>query len=107
MSLLGAQQNNVLPSLLQELSLSQPATLGKINFAAQSLPTKSYRWVKEMQEIGEYYTEAGYPEGGEMFEGIAKLFERTDREKEGDGSAGEVLNKAAELARGLMKEGEK
>lgn len=50
-----------------------------------------------MQEIGAYYTEAGVPEGGELFEGMAKLFERTDKEK--DGNAGEVLKRAAQLAK--------
>lgn len=49
-----------------------------------------------MQEIGAYYTEAGVPEGGELFEGLAKLYERTDVEK--DGNAGDVLRKAARIA---------
>lgn len=52
-----------------------------------------------MQEIGSYYTEAGIPEGGELFEGMAKLFDRTDREK--DGNAGEVLKRAAQLVKEL------
>lgn len=60
-----------------------------------------------MREIGAFYTEAGLPEGGELFEGLAKLFERMDREK-GEGSrAGDVLREARVLVGEMEKEGEK
>lgn len=55
-----------------------------------------------MREIGQYYTEAGVPEGGEVFEGIAKVFDRTDKEQ--DGEAGNVLREAARLAKSHRKE---
>lgn len=92
----------MLPELLEELAISNRQALPKIENAAVTLPIKSYRWVAEMQEIGAYYTEAGVPEGGEVFEGIAKVFDRTDKEK--DGKAGDVLREAARLAKGHRKE---
>lgn len=94
----GASSNDVLPELLEELAISNTQALQKVQGAASSLPTKSYRWVAEMQEIGAYYAAAGVPEGEELFEGMAKLFGRTDMEKEGDTGAGEVLRKAAKIA---------
>lgn len=55
-----------------------------------------------MQEIASYFTAAGVPEGGEMFEGISNLFQRTDKEKEG--KVGNTLKEASELAGELLSE---
>jgi len=100
-SVLGAAHNNVLPDLLAELAISQPRTLGTIHGAASSLPLKSYRWVGEMEEIASYLGGAGISEGSEVFRGIANVFVRTDREK--DGVAAAVLNDASKQAGELLQ----
>ncbi|KAF8317149.1 6-phosphogluconate dehydrogenase C-terminal domain-like protein [Clavulina sp. PMI_390] len=108
LSMMGANSNSVLQPLLAEISHSNTAAFSKVPQAASALPTKSYRWVAEMQEIGAYFAEAGVPEGQELFEGMAKLFDRTDKEKDGsleEKGAGGVLREAARLAKVEQEKG--
>ncbi|KAF8317150.1 6-phosphogluconate dehydrogenase C-terminal domain-like protein [Clavulina sp. PMI_390] len=102
LSMLGANANSVLPPLLAEISQTNKDAFAWVPFAAAELPKRSYRWVAEMQQIGSYYAEVGVPEGKELFEGIAKLYERTDREKDDSleqRGAGGVMREAARLAK--------
>lgn len=54
-----------------------------------------------MEEIASYLADSGIIEGDDVFRSIAKVFERTDREK--DGRAGQVLSEASRAAGELIE----
>ncbi|TFK44493.1 6-phosphogluconate dehydrogenase C-terminal domain-like protein [Crucibulum laeve] len=72
-------------ALLHELRASQPALLERITRTVPPMLPKAYRWVGEMQEIAAF---VGNGEG-EIYEGIAKTYERIERGLQDD-SNGDV-----------------
>jgi hypothetical protein len=72
--MLGAMRAGVAPALRQELRESQPA-LGA--YLARQIPNmyhKAYRWVAEMEEIGEHLGLAE-PGARKIYRGMARLYE--------------------------------
>jgi L-threonate 2-dehydrogenase len=72
--ILGAMQAGVAPALRAEWASSQPA-LGE--FLRRQIPNmyrKAYRWVAEMEEIGDYLGETE-PGAREIYRGMARLYE--------------------------------
>lgn len=56
---------------------------------------KAYRWVGEMEEIGEF---VGGKEGG-IYGGLARIYERVEKSLDGDQADVEVLREFVEDAR--------
>lgn len=82
-------------ALIHELNASQPQVLGRLVKAVPGMIPKAYRWVGEMREISGFVGEGE----GEIYEGIAKLYERVERSLAGDGKDVEVLNSVVEKAK--------
>ena len=70
--LLAAQQQGVLPELLDELSFSQSGALSAMRNRIPRLPADSGRWVGEMEEIAATFAGAGVPSG--FHKGAAEIF---------------------------------
>lgn len=66
------------------------------------LRTKAYRFVGEFEEMGQYLSESGVKEGAEAYIGMSKVFQRVDREK--DGEEGTALWSAANTGKRLLEE---
>jgi L-threonate 2-dehydrogenase len=81
-----ATRNGLAAELRAELTRSQPEMLGWLGPRVPGMFPKAYRWVAEMEEIAQYLGDAG--RGAEIYDGIARLYERiaADRESEGDGA---------------------
>ena len=73
--ILGAMRAGVAPALRQELAESQPALR---DFLARQIPNvyrKAYRWVAEMEEIGDHLGATADPGARDIYRGMARLFE--------------------------------
>jgi len=78
--ILGAMRAGVAPAVRKEFADSQPALAG---YLARQLPNmyhKAYRWVAEMEEIGEHLGEAE-PAAREIYRGMARLYEHLGPEQ--------------------------
>ncbi len=78
-SILAAQRAGVGDALFAELSQSRPDILAYLSRSVPDMVPKAYRWVAEMEEIGDYT--GGAEE--EMFDGMAGLYERLAHDAEG------------------------
>jgi hypothetical protein len=81
-------------ALMKELSISQPALMGRlIHTVPEGIP-KAYRFVAEMEGLAEFVG------GGEadIFKGFAKVFERVAGSLEGDRKDVETLKTGVEKA---------
>jgi putative dehydrogenase len=68
--------------LRAELAISQPQILQGAKRGIPGMFPKAYRWVAEMEEIADF---AGEDEATrQIYQGIAKLYERLARDLEGD-----------------------
>ncbi|KAI9745452.1 MAG: hypothetical protein M1818_000986 [Claussenomyces sp. TS43310] len=115
-----AEQMGVLPELKEAMSSSIPAQLERVEKGMTSMPPKAYRWVREMQEIGECHAaEGGFAgaeeersSGGNMniFAAVANVYkavaedtvlgeERTGKRKRG----GTVEDVASAMSEGLQR----
>ncbi|KAG2355727.1 6-phosphogluconate dehydrogenase C-terminal domain-like protein [Suillus spraguei] len=86
-------------ALMKELSISQPALMGRlIQTVPEGIP-KAYRFVAEMEGLAEFVG------GGEadVFKGFARVFERVAGSLEGDGADIETLRSGVEKALELQK----
>jgi L-threonate 2-dehydrogenase len=73
--ILGAMRSGVAPGLRQELAESQPHLR---DFLARQIPNvyrKAYRWVAEMEEIGDHLGATADPGARDIYRGMARLFE--------------------------------
>jgi 3-hydroxyisobutyrate dehydrogenase-like beta-hydroxyacid dehydrogenase len=70
---LAASRAGVADALHAELAASQPHLLAYLTRSVPDMFGKAYRWVAEMEEIASF---TGSKAEGEMYEGIADLFER-------------------------------
>jgi len=85
-------------ALRDELALSQPAILARLEVALPDMIPKAYRWVAEMQEI------AGFlgPDhaASQIYEGFAKWFEHLARDAKGEAVDASLLKAfAANIAK--------
>jgi putative dehydrogenase len=71
-SILAAQRAGVGEALYRELAHSRPDVLAYLTRSVPDMFPKAYRWVAEMEEIGDY---AGNAEE-KIFDGMAGLYER-------------------------------
>lgn len=71
-SILAAQRAGVGEALFKELSHSRPDVLAYLTRSVPDMFPKAYRWVAEMEEIGDYM--GGAEE--KIFDGMAGLYER-------------------------------
>jgi hypothetical protein len=81
-------------ALMKELSISQPALMGRlIHTVPEGIP-KAYRFVAEMEGLAEFVG------GGEadIFKGFSKVFERVAESLEGDREDVETLKNGVERA---------
>ncbi|KAG2127700.1 hypothetical protein DEU56DRAFT_527724 [Suillus clintonianus] len=86
-------------ALMKELSMSQPALMGRlIQTVPEGIP-KAYRFVAEMEGLAEFVG------GGEanVFKGFARVFERVSGSLEGDGADIETLRRGVEKALELQE----
>jgi 3-hydroxyisobutyrate dehydrogenase-like beta-hydroxyacid dehydrogenase len=79
---LGAARAGVAEALKRELADSQPALDGWLKRQLPKMPPKAYRWVAEMEEIAAHL--GTDTPGGEIYEGIARLYEAIARSHAGD-----------------------
>lgn len=87
-----AQQLGVLPELQAEMAGRVPTLYAAAKKSVPSMCPKAYRWVKEMEEIGETHEKDGGFEAG-LFKGVAGVYrdveesilgeEKTERRKRG------------------------
>jgi 3-hydroxyisobutyrate dehydrogenase-like beta-hydroxyacid dehydrogenase len=73
-----AKTAGVLPELQEHLKEYSPNTLALASNGLVGMPPKAYRWVDEMRQIGETFTEdGGFGHGiggGQIYEGIAEIY---------------------------------
>ncbi|KAH0827317.1 6-phosphogluconate dehydrogenase C-terminal domain-like protein [Lanmaoa asiatica] len=86
-------------ALIKELSLSQPGVLDRLVKTLPPMLPKAYRWVGEMEEIGGF---VGGKEG-DIYNGLAKIYERVEKSLDGDQTDVEVLSKFVEDAKRMQK----
>ncbi|KAF8550689.1 6-phosphogluconate dehydrogenase C-terminal domain-like protein [Imleria badia] len=82
-------------ALVKELSLSQAGVLDRLVKSVPAMLPKAYRWVGEMEEIGEF---VGGGEG-DIYRGLARIYERVEKSLGGDQVDVEVLRKFVEDAK--------
>lgn len=78
---MAASRAGVADTLHAELAASQPALLAYLTRSVPDMFGKAYRWVAEMEEIASF---TGSEAEGDMYEGIADLFERLAADNNGD-----------------------
>jgi 3-hydroxyisobutyrate dehydrogenase-like beta-hydroxyacid dehydrogenase len=89
--MLAASEAGVDGALKRELADSQPQLKALLERSVpRSLP-KAYRWVAEMEEIARFIGKPAL--GGEMFEGVARLYEAIARAHAEDGREIKTLKK--------------
>ncbi|RVX70352.1 hypothetical protein B0A52_05851 [Exophiala mesophila] len=114
-----ARTAGVLPHLQEHLAEYSPHTLALVNFGLPGMPPKAYRWVDEMRQIGETFSEEGGFShgvgGGQIYDGIADVYkfiadgtalgeERVEKRKRGT-TAEDVAESCSVVARliGLLQ----
>ncbi|GAC1341656.1 MAG: hypothetical protein NVSMB26_29860 [Beijerinckiaceae bacterium] len=78
--MLGATRAGVAEELFAELAASQPALLAWLSRQVPGMYQKAYRWVAEMEEIGDFLHKDEAARG--IFRAVAQVYERLA----GDGS---------------------
>ena len=85
-------------ALCDELALSQPAILARLEVALPDMIPKAYRWVAEMQEIAGFLG-PDHP-ASQIYEGFAKWFEHLARDAKGEAVDASLLKAfAANIAK--------
>lgn len=74
----GAQRAGLSGALRAELERSQPDLLRMLRARIPAMFPKAYRWVAEMEQIGEFLGSAA--NGSAIYEGAARLYEQTAAE---------------------------
>jgi len=82
----GARRAGLSVALRAELERSQPELLRMLCARVPAMFPKAYRWVAEMEQIGEFL--GSTEDGAAIYEGIARLYEQiaTEWEKAGESS---------------------
>jgi 3-hydroxyisobutyrate dehydrogenase-like beta-hydroxyacid dehydrogenase len=83
----GARRAGLSEALRAELERSQPELLRMLRARVPAMFPKAYRWVAEMEQIGEFL--GSTEDGAAIYAGIARLYEQiaTEWEKAGASSA--------------------
>jgi 3-hydroxyisobutyrate dehydrogenase-like beta-hydroxyacid dehydrogenase len=92
---LAAHRAGVADDLHAELMSSQPQVMGRLTGSVPDMFSKAYRWVAEMEEVASFLGERAE---GEMFDGIAELYQRLADDM--DGSKQEIAALDAFFAKG-------
>ncbi|KAA1478121.1 6-phosphogluconate dehydrogenase C-terminal domain-like protein [Dentipellis sp. KUC8613] len=87
-------------ALMRELHASQPLLLQRLTLSIPPMLPKAYRWVGEMHEISDF---VGGP-SGDVYKGMASVYERVERAVAQDGPDKQVLDKFVEDAKKLLEE---
>jgi len=82
-------------ALMRELQMSQPDLLDRLVKTVPPMLPKAYRWVGEMEEIGEF---VGGSEG-DVYRGLAKVYERIEKSIASDEEDIETLRNFVEKAK--------
>jgi L-threonate 2-dehydrogenase len=82
----GASRAGLAAALCTELERSQPELLAILRTRMTTMFPKAYRWIAEMQQIGEFL--GGPGNGSAIYEGAARLYEQISTEWEKDGGEG-------------------
>ncbi|HTZ77243.1 MAG TPA: DUF1932 domain-containing protein [Stellaceae bacterium] len=80
--MLAATQAGVADALKRELADSQPMLKAWLERSVPRMYPKAYRWVAEMEEIAAFLGDRS--RGAEIFEGVARLYDRIARSYDGD-----------------------
>lgn len=86
---LGATRAGVADALARELAESDPRLLDTLAKRIPNMLPKTYRWVDEMRQIGDFLSPD--PAGERLFAGASELFERIARDFAGQRTATESL----------------
>lgn len=81
-------------ALRDELALSQPAILARLEVALPDMIPKAYRWVAEMQEISGFLG-PDHP-ASQIYQGFARWFEHLARDAKGEAVDASLLKAFAE-----------
>lgn len=81
MMMLAATRGGTAEFLKRELRESQPELLAWLTRSVPNMYTKAYRWVAEMEEIGEFCEEDD--EAEDVFEAFAEFYERIADDQDG------------------------
>lgn len=83
--MLGASRAGCAAALREELADSQPQMLAWLTSAVSRMPPKAYRWVAEMEEIGDFLGEERAEH--DIYDAIARFYQRLARgmEKRAEG----------------------
>jgi 3-hydroxyisobutyrate dehydrogenase-like beta-hydroxyacid dehydrogenase len=76
-------------ALRDELALSQPAVLARLEVALPDMIPKAYRWVAEMREIAGFLG-PDHP-ASQIYEGFARWFEHLAEDAKGEGADPELM----------------
>ncbi|KAG2052443.1 6-phosphogluconate dehydrogenase C-terminal domain-like protein [Suillus hirtellus] len=82
-------------ALMRELQMSQPILLDRLVKTVPPMLPKAYRWIGEMEEIADF---VGGSEG-DVYRGIAKVYERIEKSIAGDQEDIVTLTKFVEKAK--------
>lgn len=103
-----ASSLGVLPDLQHYLELYNPSAKEKSEKSVTGCPSKAYRWVEEMNQIGECFAEeGGWPDAANVFRGVSGVFEELARVVEKNGGTegmGTVDGAIGMLSEGLKVE---
>jgi L-threonate 2-dehydrogenase len=92
---LGAMRAGSAAALHKELELSQPQLLGWLTRQVPRMPPKAYRWVAEMEEVGDFL--GGDTPSGDMFAAIARLYVDVAAAAHEPGAAGSPVAQLADF----------
>jgi len=76
-------------ALRDELALSQPAILARLEVALPDMIPKAYRWVAEMREISGFLG-PDHP-ASQVYEGLARWFEHLAEDAKGEAADASLL----------------
>lgn len=94
---IAATQAGAADALRDELALSQPAILARLEVALPDMIPKAYRWVAEMREISGFLG-PDHP-ASQVYEGFAKWFEHLAEDAKGDKVDAALLKAFAEKSK--------
>ncbi|KAH7912261.1 6-phosphogluconate dehydrogenase C-terminal domain-like protein [Hygrophoropsis aurantiaca] len=86
-------------ALLRELNISQSALLNRLVKSVPPMVPKAYRWVGEMEEIGDFVGGSQ----GDVYRGLARVYERVESSVEGDQKDINVLTKFVKDAESTLQ----
>ena len=99
-SLVAARRLGCYDLLVEELKMSQAATLADTEKSVPNIPAKAGRWIAEMEEIAATFAEAGMTD--RLFQGVADMYRAIDGADAEALSGAELEQLIARLARDMQ-----